>query len=168
MHDVWARLGCCILKFCHTGHRNAMRDLFLAFDYGERRVGVAMGDASIGIAHPVKTIVYKTSRILMGEIECIVNEWNPSALVVGMPRHDQDRPHPLEKRVNRFCKTLESRFKLMVHVIDESYTSFEADQFLVANKLGWEKRKKVIDMVAAQLILEDFFSTSIKEDKTLA
>ena len=50
-----------------------MSDLFLAFDYGERRVGVAMGDGSIGIAHPVKTIAYKTSRILMGEIECIVN-----------------------------------------------------------------------------------------------
>ena len=149
-----------------SGYYLPMSKMFLAFDYGARRVGVAMGDASIGIAHPVKTISYKTSRILMGEIECIVNEWEPAALVVGMPRHDQDKPHPLEKRVNRFCKTLEARFRLMVHVIDESYTSFEADQFLLANKMGWEKRKKVIDMVAAQLILEDFFTTSLGEIKT--
>ena len=134
--------------------------LFLAFDYGGKRVGVAMGDASIGIAHPIKAISYKTSKELMAEIERIVSEWKPSALVVGMPRKESGEPHSLEKRVNRFCKTLESRFKLMVHTIDESYTSVEADQFLLENKVGWEKRKKMIDMVAAQLILEDFFIAS--------
>ena len=57
--------------------------LFLAFDYGGKRVGVAMGDASIGIAHPIKAISYKTSKELMAEIERIVSEWKPSALVVG-------------------------------------------------------------------------------------
>lgn len=134
--------------------------LFLAFDYGGKRVGVAMGDASIGIAHPIKAISYKTSKELMAEIERIVSEWKPSAFVVGMPRKESGEPHSLEKRVNRFCKTLESRFKLMVHTIDESYTSVEADQFLSENKVGWEKRKKMIDMVAAQLILEDFFIAS--------
>lgn len=60
--------------------------LFLAFDYGGKRVGVAMGDASIGIAHPIKAISYKTSKELMAEIERIVSEWKPSALVVGMPQ----------------------------------------------------------------------------------
>ncbi len=140
-----------------------MNKLFLAFDYGGRRVGVAVGDASIGIAHPVKTINYKISKELMAEIEDIVREWNPMALVVGMPRHENGKPHALEKRVNRFCKTLESRFKLRVHLIDESYTSVEADQFLADNKVGWKKRKNVIDMVAAQLILEDFFTTSLGE-----
>ena len=142
--------------------------LFLAFDYGGKRVGVAMGDASIGIAHPIKAISYKTSKELMAEIERIVSEWKPSALVVGMPRKESGEPHSLEKRVNRFCKTLESRFKLMVHTIDESYTSVEADQFLSENKVGWEKRKKMIDMVAAQLILEDFFITSSGDTESCA
>ena len=142
--------------------------LFLAFDYGGKRVGVAMGDASIGIAHPIKAISYKTSKELMAEIETIVREWKPSALVVGMPRKESGEPHSLEKRVNRFCKTLESRFKLMVHTIDESYTSVEADQFLSENKVGWEKRKKMIDMVAAQLILEDFFVTSSGDTESRA
>lgn len=142
--------------------------LFLAFDYGGKRVGVAMGDASIGIAHPIKAISYKTSKELMAEIERIVSEWKPSALVVGMPRKESGEPHSLEKRVNRFCKTLESRFKLMVHTIDESYTSVEADQFLLENKVGWEKRKKMIDMVAAQLILEDFFIASSGDTESRA
>lgn len=142
--------------------------LFLAFDYGGKRVGVAMGDASIGIAHPIKAISYKTSKELMAEIETIVGEWKPSALVVGMPRKESGEPHSLEKRVNRFCKTLESRFKLMVHTIDESYTSVEADQFLLENKVGWEKRKKMIDMVAAQLILEDFFIASSGDTESRA
>ncbi|MBT6410997.1 MAG: Holliday junction resolvase RuvX [Betaproteobacteria bacterium] len=142
--------------------------LFLAFDYSGKRVGVAMGDASIGIAHPIKAISYKTSKELMAEIERIVSEWKPSALVVGMPRKESGEPHSLEKRVNRFCKTLESRFKLMVHTIDESYTSVEADQFLSENKVGWEKRKKMIDMVAAQLILEDFFIASSGDTESRA
>ncbi len=142
--------------------------LVLAFDYGGKRVGVAMGDASIGIAHPIKAISYKTSKELMAEIERIVREWKPSALVVGMPRQEGGEPHSLEKRVNRFCKTLESRFKLMVHTIDESYTSVEADQFLSENKVGWEKRKKMIDMVAAQLILEDFFIASSGDTESRA
>ncbi|MDC1310999.1 Holliday junction resolvase RuvX [Burkholderiales bacterium] len=140
-----------------------MNQLFLAFDYGERRVGVAMGDASIGIAHPIKTITYKISKELMGEIESIVKEWKPLAFVVGMPRSENGKPHALEKRVNRFCQTLGSKFKLAVHIIDESYTSVEADQFLANNKVGWKERKKRVDMVAAQLILEDFFTTSSKE-----
>tara|TARA_E500000331_G_scaffold152078_2_gene148026 strand:- start:28206 stop:28676 length:471 start_codon:yes stop_codon:yes gene_type:complete len=138
--------------------------LFLAFDYGGARVGVAMGDASIGIAHPVRTIAYKTARELMDEIEIIVKEWSPSALVVGMPKQENGKPHILEKRVNRFCKTLESRFELMVHTIDESYTSVEADQLLANNKVRWARRKKMIDMVAAQLILEDFFANSLEEN----
>ena len=144
------------------------KKLFVAFDFGGKRVGVAMGDASIGIAHPIKTIAYKTSTELMAEIERIVSEWKPSALVVGMPRKESGEPHSLEKRVNRFCKTLESRFKLMVHTIDESYTSVEADQFLSENKVGWEKRKKMIDMVAAQLILEDFFIASSGDTESRA
>ena len=127
-----------------------------------------MGDASIGIAHPIKAISYKTSKELMAEIERIVSEWKPSALVVGMPRKESGEPHSLEKRVNRFCKTLESRFKLMVHTVDESYTSVEADQFLLENKVGWEKRKKMVDMVAAQLILEDFFMTSLGNTESRA
>ena len=139
------------------------KKLFLAFDYGGKRVGVAMGDASIGIAHPIKAISYKTSKELMAEIEDIVKEWHPSALVVGMPKQENGEPHSLEKRVNRFCKTLESRFKLTVHTIDESYTSVEADQLLSNNKVEWEKRKKMIDMIAAQLILEDFFMTSLED-----
>jgi putative Holliday junction resolvase len=85
-----------------------------------------------------------------------------------MPRKESGEPHSLEKRVNRFCKTLESRFKLMVHTIDESYTSVEADQFLSENKVGWEKRKKMIDMVAAQLILEDFFIASSGDTESRA
>ena len=135
------------------------KKLFLAFDYGGKRVGVAMGDASIGIAHPIKAISYKTSKELMAEIESIVKEWHPSAFVVGMPKQENGKPHSLEKRVNRFCKTLESRFKLGVYTTDESYTSVEADQLLSNNKVGWEKRKKMVDMIAAQLILEDFFMT---------
>ena len=100
----------------------------------------------------------------MDEIEIIVKEWSPSALVVGMPKQENGKPHILEKRVNRFCKTLESRFELMVHTIDESYTSVEADQLLANNKVRWARRKKMIDMVAAQLILEDFFANSLEEN----
>jgi putative holliday junction resolvase len=120
------------------------RGTVLAFDFGLKRIGVAVGEAELGTAHPLP-IVHN-----LDEIRKLVHEWKPSQLVVGLPVRDEGE-HPLARRVERFARQLEGRFRLPVARVDERFTSVEAE-----SKLRGMKRKE-IDSVAAQLILEQYF-----------
>ena len=116
----------------------------LAFDFGLKRIGVAVGEPEVGTAHPLPAVS------AFPQIEKLVAEWKPAQLVVGLPMRDAGE-HPLAKRVERFARRLEGRFHLPVARVDERYTSVEAESRLRGVK------KKAIDSVAAQLILEQYF-----------
>ena len=120
------------------------RGTVLAFDFGLKRIGVAVGEPELGTAHPLPAV----SGFL--EIQRLVVEWKPSRLVVGLPVRDAGE-HPLARRVERFARQLEGRFRLPVARVDERFTSVEAESRLRGVK------KKAIDSVAAQLILEQYF-----------
>jgi putative Holliday junction resolvase len=117
----------------------------LAFDFGLKRIGVAVGEPELGTAHPLASI----SRF--EQIESLVAEWKPAALVVGFPTNTKGEPHAMTKQAEDFARRLEKRFKLPVARVDERYTSVEAE-----SRLKGVKNKK-IDSVAAQLILEQYF-----------
>ena len=116
----------------------------LAFDFGLKRIGVAVGEPELGTAHPLPAV----SGFL--EIQKLVIEWKPTRLVVGLPVREAGE-HPLAKRVERFARQLEGRFHLPVARVDERFTSVEAESRLRGVK------NKAIDSVAAQLILEQYF-----------
>jgi len=116
----------------------------LAFDFGLKRIGVAVGEPELKTAHPLETI----SSI--DEIHSLVEEWRPTRLVVGLPVREAGE-HPLAKQVEKFARQLEGRFHLPVARVDERFTSVEAESRLRGVK------KKAIDSVAAQLILEQYF-----------
>jgi putative Holliday junction resolvase len=116
----------------------------LAFDFGLKRIGVAVGEPELGTAHPL-AVVHDFSQI-----QRLIAEWRPSRLVVGLPVREAG-PHPLAPRVERFARQLEGRFRLPVARVDERYTSVEAESRLRGVK------KKAVDSVAAQLILEQYF-----------
>jgi putative Holliday junction resolvase len=116
----------------------------LAFDFGLKRIGVAVGEGELGTAHPLATVHN------LDEIKKLVNEWKPARLVVGLPVREAGE-HPLARRVERFARQLEGRFRLPVARVDERFTSVEAE-----SKLRGVKNKD-IDSVAAQLILEQYF-----------
>jgi putative Holliday junction resolvase len=119
----------------------------LAFDFGIKRIGVAVGEAELGTAHPLPGIAAPG----FAAIEKLVKEWRPDALVVGLPVAERGE-HPLAKRVQRFARQLEGRFRLPVERVDERYTSVAAESLLRG-----AKSKKAVDSVAAQLILEQYF-----------
>jgi putative Holliday junction resolvase len=121
------------------------RGTVLAFDYGLKRIGVAVGEQEIGTAHPLPAVSG------FSEIQKLVAEWRPAQLVVGLPVREAGA-HPLAPRVERFARQLEGRFRLPVARVDERYTSLEAE-----SRLRGVKRKP-IDSVAAQLILEQYFA----------
>jgi putative Holliday junction resolvase len=120
------------------------RGTVLAFDFGLKRIGVAVGEPELGTAHPLPAVSG------FPEIQKLVVEWKPARLVVGLPVREAGE-HPLAKRVEKFARQLEGRFHLPVARVDERFTSVEAESRLRG------VRKKAIDSVAAQLILEQYF-----------
>ncbi len=117
----------------------------LAFDFGLKRIGVAVGESELRTAHPIGAIQGFT------EIEKLLSEWRPTRLVVGLPVAERGA-HPLAKRVERFARQLKGRYRLPVELVDERFTSVEAESRLKGVK------NKSVDSVAAQLILEQYFS----------
>jgi putative Holliday junction resolvase len=127
-----------------TAERSA-RTTILAFDFGTKRIGVAVGEPELGTAHPLPAIDG------FSKVEKLINEWKPAALVVGRPTSAEGRPHDMTRRAEDFARRLERRFKLPVARVDERYSSVEAQ-----SRLRGAKRKPV-DSVAAQLLLEQYF-----------
>jgi putative Holliday junction resolvase len=119
----------------------------LAFDFGLKRIGVAVGEPELGTAHPLPAVAQ------FSQIEKLVEQWGPAALVVGRPTTVQGEPHAMTRQAEDFARRLERRFKLPVTRVDERYTSVEAESRLRGTRAG----KKQIDSVAAQLILEQYF-----------
>ena len=129
----------------------------LAFDFGIRRIGVAVGESALGLAHPLSEISGEETEPRFAAIARIIKEWQPQHLVVGLPLTADGAEHDLTRRAQRFARQLEGRFGLPVSLVDERYTSVEAEAGL--RKCGSRKalREKRIDAAAAQLILQQFF-----------
>jgi putative Holliday junction resolvase len=122
------------------------RGTVLAFDFGLKRIGVAVGETELGTVHPLPAISS------FPQVEKLVAQWQPAALVVGLPTSAQGEPHRMTRQAEDFARRLERRFKLPVARVDERFTSVEAEHRLRGLK------KKPIDSVAAQLILEQYFN----------
>jgi putative holliday junction resolvase len=133
----------------------------LGFDYGERRIGVAIGQRITGTASPLTTLTSKNQHPDWEAIGRLINEWQPEALIVGMPYHLDGSETALSERINRFCRQLEGRFRLPVHQIDERLSSAEAERHLkLQRQQGRRKRidKHEIDQLAAAIQLESWLA----------
>ena len=137
----------------------------LALDFGEQRIGVAVGEQQIAIAHPLTTINAGQSRARFDAIAALIAEWQPGRLVVGLPLHMDDTEHALTARVRRFARQLEGRFRLPVTLVDERMTTREATRLLHEAGLDARRQKPVRDQVAAQRILESYFSGNARREE---
>ena len=135
-------------------------ETFLAFDYGERRIGVAVGQSVTGTASPLSTVDVRDGQPDWASIDGIVAAWKPDGLVVGEPLHMDGRPQRMTRRARRFRRALESRFGLPVHTADERLTTVEARSELAARGAfrgsGARRRKEIDHPVAARIILESW------------
>ena len=122
---------------------------FLAFDFGTKRVGVAAGNTLTRSAQALATIAVEGGARFEA-IGRLVAQWQPSALVVGVPFHPDGAAHHNTKRARRFARQLHGRFKLPVHEVDERYTTTEAAS------LG----ARDLDAASAAIILNQFLSAS--------
>jgi putative Holliday junction resolvase len=127
----------------------------LAFDFGTRRIGVAVGNTLSRVAHPLSTIESGLST-RMAAIGALIAEWEAQQLVVGLPVHADGTPHAMTRNAQRFASDLAERFKLPVALVDERWTTETAQVELRAEQRGREGRA-MRDQVAAQLILQAYF-----------
>ncbi|MEW8260611.1 MAG: Holliday junction resolvase RuvX [Candidatus Thiodiazotropha taylori] len=120
----------------------------LGFDFGTRKIGVAVGQTLTGTATPLETLELVNQKPDWVRIEELINEWQPQALVVGLPLDVDDSETDATQPALRFSRQLEGRFHLTVYLADERFTSFEA-----RDRLGHRaKRLEDYDAVAAKLI----------------
>lgn len=134
--------------------------VFLAFDYGLKRLGVAVGQSLSASARPLATLASRDGKPDWPAIEALVREWAPQALIVGMPVNLDGSEHALGARVNRFCRQLEGRFAIPVHTVDERLSSLEAEGRLRDARQNGRRghiRKEEIDSLAAAVLLENWF-----------
>jgi putative holliday junction resolvase len=129
----------------------------LSFDFGKKRIGVAIGEIGIGVAHPLKTVHSEKTAQRFEIIAELIATWQPVALVVGLPTHADGTEHELTRLSKRFARRLEGRFKISITFIDERYTSLVASDMLRELGIKGRKQKSKLDQIAAQQILQSFF-----------
>jgi putative Holliday junction resolvase len=129
----------------------------LAFDFGEKRTGVAVGETVLGQAHPLTVITAPDEAARLAAIARLVQEWQPERLVVGRPTHADGTPHDFTARAHAFALSLAERFRLPVQEADERLTSRDAAARLRETGHDGRTMKPILDAVAAQLILQTWF-----------
>ena len=137
-------------------------ELFLAFDYGEKRTGVALGQSITKTARPLTTIISSGNEPNWQAIDALIKEWQPSQIVVGIP-DDTENNKALRKKISNFCNQLSKRSNLPISKHDETLTSDEAYRQLknkrqtVKNKI----HKSDIDQIAAAILLESWMDANL-------
>ncbi len=129
----------------------------MAFDFGEKRIGVATGETILKTAHALTTISAEQNEMKFKQIGLLITEWRPSLLIVGLPMHMDGEAHLMTQLAKKFAQRLEGRFNLPVVMVDERLSSNEAAQTLTEAGVKGSKQKAILDAVAAQSILQSYF-----------
>ena len=125
-------------------------DTILAFDFGLKRIGVAIGNTMICQAKPLSVITATANEPKFAAIDSLIKEWGASRIVVGLPSHPDGTEHDMSARCRRFANQVHGRFNLPVELVDERYSSA-----VIAAKRG-----EVIDDRAAAVILQQYFDAN--------
>lgn len=135
----------------------------LGFDYGRRRIGVALGQEFTGTARALTTLDSRNGGPDWEAIGRLIEEWQPQALVVGIPCHMDGSEHEMTRAARRFGNRLNGRYNLPVYTVDERLTSDEAERLLAEEGRGGRQHKAEIDMLAAQLILQAWLDQTAEQ-----
>ncbi|WP_454776284.1 Holliday junction resolvase RuvX [Janthinobacterium tructae] len=125
-------------------------DTILAFDFGLKRIGVAIGNSMICQAKPLSVITATANEPKFAAIDSLIKEWGASRIVVGLPSHPDGTEHEMSARCRRFANQVHGRFNLPVELVDERYSS----------AVITAKRGEVIDDRAAAIILQQYFDAN--------
>ena len=137
----------------------------LAFDFGTKRIGIAIGEFEVRMAHPLVEIAAEETEPRFAAIAKLIEQWRPQLLVVGLPLSAAGEPYEFTRRAERFARQLQGRFGMPVSLVDERYTSVDAEAGMrsagapkaIHSKKASAHRAIGIDSMSAQLILQQYF-----------
>jgi putative Holliday junction resolvase len=132
----------------------------LAFDFGTRWIGVAVGDTETRLANPLGMFEAASGERRMAEIDALVREWRPERLLVGLPLAMDGAEHDMTRRAKRFARQLEAHFRLPVALADERLSSASARETLREDGRGGREHKQDVHALAAQVILQSYLDES--------
>lgn len=133
----------------------------LAFDFGAKRIGIAVGHTEVRQASPVTTVGNIHGRPEWEKIAKLIEQWQPVALIIGLPLTESNESQPLLPLSAAFTKNLRKRFSLPTYRSDERFSSIEASKILAENRRRGNRRKTQhadTDKIAAAIILDHWFS----------
>jgi putative Holliday junction resolvase len=128
----------------------------MAFDFGLRQIGVAVGNCLLGTSQPLDIVRARDGVPDWSSIEALLQEWQPDLLLIGDPLNMDGTDSDLGARAQKFSRRLHGRFGLVVALVDERLTSFEAKQTLQAQGHKGDYKNQPADSVAAELILQSW------------
>ena len=136
----------------------------IAFDFGLKRTGVAVGNTITGSATPECTLTSKNNQPDWDSISTLFKEWQPTQVVVGMPTELDGSENPLNKKIQRFCNQIEGRYNIKVDQENEQFTSIEAARRLKQLRQSGSNKiinKEEVDKIAASIILENWIKKNV-------
>lgn len=131
----------------------------MCFDFGEQRIGVAIGEHLLAQAQALTTIDNESNTVRFNRIAELVAEWQPTLLIVGLPLNLDGEETPITQLCKKFAHRLNGRFNLPVMLIDERYSSVAASELLNQAGIKGRAQKIHLDQVAAQTILQSYFDS---------
>ena len=129
----------------------------VAFDFGEKKIGVAVGQTETNTSSPLQVIQNKDNKINWNEISIVLDEWKPDLILIGKPLNMDGTDSKIMKKVDKFFQKLKSTYEAEYQYVDERLTTFEAREILKENV------KDFVDANAAKILIDSWFENSVKE-----
>lgn len=128
----------------------------LGFDYGAKRIGIATGQTITSTATPITTLTQVNGSPDWAGIQKLIEQWNPDALIVGVPYFLDGGKSEMTGTVQNFCDELENRFSKPVFRVNETLSSYEAEETLKKNMKIGKHNKQEVDKMAAAIIVQSW------------
>ncbi len=136
-----------------------MRDVtIIGFDFGMKRIGVAIGQSVTGKARPLTTLLAKDGIPDWQQIQTLIDEWQPTLLLVGAPYNHDGSEQTILHCAKKFANRLNAKFKMRIEMIDERYTSKHAKSLM----RQYKTKNHSVDSMAAMIIVEDWLQKQTK------
>ena len=134
----------------------------MAFDYGQKRIGVAIGQQLTATTQSIDTVAVRQNKPDWEHINRLIKEWQPTLLLVGLPMNMDGTEHEISAAARRFANQLNGRYQLLVELVDERLSSIEADEIISEARrhggISKGKAKRALDQVAAELIIQTWLA----------
>tara|TARA_B100000886_G_scaffold130686_1_gene88097 strand:- start:674 stop:1069 length:396 start_codon:yes stop_codon:yes gene_type:complete len=128
----------------------------VAFDYGEKKIGVAVGQTETNTSSPLQIILNnKNNKVNWNKLSFLLNEWKPDLVIIGMPLNMDGTDSEIMKKVEKFVKHLKTIYDAEYEYIDERLTTFEAKEILIENK------SDIVDANAAKILIDNWFNKNL-------